>query len=95
MLKSNLRKGQVQSLTVAAGEVFRVEQGIVWLTLTGQPVDVLLRRGENWRAPKAGKVVLQGLQDASFQHLKKLNESAVLTRSSLFRPITRRGLIGF
>jgi hypothetical protein len=95
MSKSNLQKGQVQSLTTGVGDLIHVERGILWLTITGESNDILLRRGESWRASRAGKVVVQALQHAAFEQRGQATESRVKTWDSLLKPIRWRSLLGF
>jgi len=51
-----------QALIVKADQVF-VESGIVWLTQSGQPDDVLLFAGQSFRRRRSGKVVIQALSE--------------------------------
>jgi hypothetical protein len=49
-----------QALSVKAAQL-RVESGIVWLTQSGQPDDVLLFAGQSFKAQRCGRIVIQSL----------------------------------
>jgi hypothetical protein len=53
-----------QALTVKAAHL-RVESGIVWLTQSGQPGDVLLFAGQTFNAQRCGRIVIQSLAEAT------------------------------
>ena len=51
-----------QPRIVKADQVF-VESGIVWLTQSGRPDDVLLFAGQSFRRQRSGKLVIQALSE--------------------------------
>lgn len=49
-----------QACVVSADRVV-VESGIVWLTQSGSPEDVVLRAGQSFRRDRPGRIVIQPL----------------------------------
>ena len=70
--------GHVQVLTLEAGEVLnltkrfrasrvQVDQGILWITGSPEPEDVLLNAGDSMELLGHGVFVAQGLEDATIR----------------------------
>jgi len=54
-------------LTLRAGCMIRVSHGRLWLTRSGQALDVWLQTGESWTQPSTGTVWLSAEPSAQFQ----------------------------
>lgn len=83
MDKFNLERGEVRSVQVRSGDEFRCGTGIFWLTLDGQNEDYLLRAGQVWKAPHAGKVVGEALETGEVE----ISPSAALSVAARFKAV--------
>jgi hypothetical protein len=66
-----LNKGALVDLRPPThGVRIEVESGSVWVTQTGDTVDHLLHRSQNFVVERPGLVVVQALQDSAFRVLQ-------------------------
>lgn len=49
-----------------AGKIVSCTRGVLWLTQTGIPGDVLIRAGETFRIAASGRIVVSALADSVF-----------------------------
>lgn len=71
--------GAKRALTLQAKALWRIEpeepsavaircvQGTVWITVTGEPEDIILQPGETWARPSGGLTVIEALTDSVLQ----------------------------
>lgn len=55
---------QIWSATLPAGTRVRCRRGVIWLTISGERGDWVLRAGESFTAPQCGLVVVQSLENS-------------------------------
>jgi hypothetical protein len=48
------------------GATLRVTRGTLWLTQEGNPIDIVLRTGDNFAVESSGVTVVEALNDALF-----------------------------
>ncbi len=60
-----LRKRQLLSLKEAQpGMAIECQQGVIWVTSSGEAGDHMLRAGERYQPVHAGNVIIQAIDDA-------------------------------
>jgi|GEM_PF-4787969 len=71
--------GAKRALSLQAKALWRIEpeepvaaaircvQGTVWITVTGEPEDIILHPGEIWARPTTGLTVVEALSDSVLQ----------------------------
>lgn len=70
-----------------------VESGVVWLTQSGSPEDVLLFGGQSFRIERPGKIVIQALEEEA---RVRVQSSSVISRlRRLFSVSSTPAISGF
>ncbi|HEX8832602.1 MAG TPA: DUF2917 domain-containing protein, partial [Abditibacteriaceae bacterium] len=62
-----MARGEVYSQVARPGEYVRVERGMLWVTQQGDARDYFLSAGQSLLVTRAGKLVLQAMDDSAFR----------------------------
>lgn len=62
-----LKKNQILWMTNVFGREIRCEIGTLWLTVDGQPQDIILDAGKSHRCVSRSRLGVQALSDAKFR----------------------------
>jgi hypothetical protein len=63
---ATLVDGQARTLSHERGKILHCDFGKLWVTIEGDPEDIILTEDESFEIPSGGRVVISGLESGGY-----------------------------